>query len=55
MPPKLMVRALFMFAMLALLIDLFTGTWWVGMIVAVVAWAGFMLLYRFKLRRISRS
>jgi hypothetical protein len=55
MPPKLMVRALFVFAMLALLIDLITGTWWMGMIVAMVAWASFMLLYRLKLRRVSRS
>jgi hypothetical protein len=51
MPPRLMVRALFSVAMLALLLDLITGLWWVGMVAAVVAWAGFVLFYRIAIRR----
>ena len=51
MPTRLMVRALFVVATLAVVVDLATGSWWVGMLVAVAAWTGFVLLYRLKLRR----
>jgi hypothetical protein len=51
MPPKVMVRALFVVAMVALVVDLLTSRWYLGMIAAGLAWAGFVLLYRLKLRR----
>jgi hypothetical protein len=50
-PPKLMVRALFLVTLLAVGIDLLTGAWYLGMVAAVIAWAVFVLLYRLKLRR----
>jgi hypothetical protein len=48
-----MVRALFAVAMVALVIDLISGTWWLGMIVALLAWTCFVTLYRFWLNRRS--